>query len=219
MSRECLERFPRHRLQMKPLVSDPGMHRGTCVTHVPWCMSGSLNHGSGENVPGILGACATGNFVYLPRDPLAVMALTFPHSPTKIHCDICFIFSIIYQPPSFIFSIICKFTYWSLYCTFSKCSSWNRYSWPKYSCGFPLQIIIFSCPIEHPKGVLCLFRGYVIGLNHGWPSYVKNMAQGTQVDKNRGRKSKLLSSLRPEGHVFLIAWPAIINTYYTMFPL
>ena len=22
--------------------SDPGMHHGTCVTHVPWCMSGSL---------------------------------------------------------------------------------------------------------------------------------------------------------------------------------
>ena len=23
-------------------VGDPGMHHGTCVTHVPWCMSGSL---------------------------------------------------------------------------------------------------------------------------------------------------------------------------------
>ena len=23
-------------------VSDPDMHHGTCVTHVPWCMSGSL---------------------------------------------------------------------------------------------------------------------------------------------------------------------------------
>ena len=43
MRRECRERFPRHRLQRKPLVSDPGMHHGTCVTHVPWCMSGSLN--------------------------------------------------------------------------------------------------------------------------------------------------------------------------------
>ena len=31
-----------HRLQRKPLVSDPGMHHGTCVMHVPWCMSGSL---------------------------------------------------------------------------------------------------------------------------------------------------------------------------------
>ena len=50
--------FPRHRFQRKLLVSDPGMHHGTCVTHVPWCMSGSLTCGDGENVPGIPGACA-----------------------------------------------------------------------------------------------------------------------------------------------------------------
>ena len=50
--------FPRRRFQRKPLVSDPGMHHGTCVTHVPWCMSGSLACGDGENVPGIPGACA-----------------------------------------------------------------------------------------------------------------------------------------------------------------
>ena len=50
--------FPRHRLQRKPLVSDPGMHHGTCVTHVPWCMSGSLTCGGGENIPGIPGPCA-----------------------------------------------------------------------------------------------------------------------------------------------------------------
>ena len=49
----------RHRLQMKPLVSDPGMHHGTCMTHVPWCMAGSLTRGGGENVPGIPGACTT----------------------------------------------------------------------------------------------------------------------------------------------------------------
>ena len=42
--------FPRRRFQRKPLVSDPGMHHGTCVTHVPWCMSGSLTCGDGENV-------------------------------------------------------------------------------------------------------------------------------------------------------------------------
>ena len=34
------------------------MHHGTCVTHVPWCMSGSLTCDDGENVPGIPGACA-----------------------------------------------------------------------------------------------------------------------------------------------------------------
>ena len=26
-------------------VSDPNMHHGTCVTHVPWCMPGSLSSG------------------------------------------------------------------------------------------------------------------------------------------------------------------------------
>ena len=59
--------FP-DQLQRKPLVSDPGMHHGTCVMHVPWCISGSLTRG-GENVPGIPGACATQNFTYLIRGP------------------------------------------------------------------------------------------------------------------------------------------------------
>ena len=67
MRRECRERFPRHWLQLKPLVSDPGMHHGTCVTHVPWCMSGLLTRGGGGNVPGIPGACATHNFKFLAR--------------------------------------------------------------------------------------------------------------------------------------------------------
>ena len=31
MRPECRERFPRHQLQRKPLVSDPGMHHGTCA--------------------------------------------------------------------------------------------------------------------------------------------------------------------------------------------
>ena len=69
MQQECRERFPRHRFQRKPLVSDPNMHHGTCVTHVPWCMSGFLTRGGEENVPGIPGACATGNFWYLARVP------------------------------------------------------------------------------------------------------------------------------------------------------
>ena len=51
------------------LVIDPGMHHGTCVTHVPWCMSGTLLFGGRENVPGIPGACTTRNFRYLARDP------------------------------------------------------------------------------------------------------------------------------------------------------
>ena len=50
--------FSRRRLQRKTLVRDPGMNHSTCVTHVPWCMSGSLTRGGGGNVPGISGACA-----------------------------------------------------------------------------------------------------------------------------------------------------------------
>ena len=65
--------MPRHRLQRKPLVSDPGMHHGTCVKYVPWCLSGSLTSGGGENVPGIPGACATRNFAYLVRGPYRKM--------------------------------------------------------------------------------------------------------------------------------------------------
>ena len=33
------------------------MHHGTCVTHVPWCMSGSLTRAGGETVTRIPGAC------------------------------------------------------------------------------------------------------------------------------------------------------------------
>ena len=83
MRRECRERFPRPRLQRKPLVNDPAMHHGTCVTHVPWCMSGSLTCGGGGNVPGIPGACATHNFTYLARGPCDLLCLLY-HSNIKI---------------------------------------------------------------------------------------------------------------------------------------
>ena len=73
MRRECRERFPRNWLQRKPLVSDPGMHHGTCVKHVPWSMSGSLTGRGGENVPGIPGACTTRNFMYLVRGLLHLL--------------------------------------------------------------------------------------------------------------------------------------------------
>ena len=47
-----------------PRVRDPGMHHDTCVTHMPWCMPGKWWR---ENVPGIIGACATRNFTFLVR--------------------------------------------------------------------------------------------------------------------------------------------------------
>ena len=40
MRKECRDRFHR-----PPRVSDPDMHHGTFVTHVPWCMAGSLTSG------------------------------------------------------------------------------------------------------------------------------------------------------------------------------
>ena len=74
MRRECRERCPRHWRQRQLPVSDQGMHHGTCVTHVSWCMSGSLTRGVGENVPCIPCACATRNFTYLVRGPWIPMS-------------------------------------------------------------------------------------------------------------------------------------------------
>ena len=53
--------------QLIKFLDDKSGHKRT---HVPWCMSGSLTSGGGENVPGIPGACATRNFTYLTRGPL-----------------------------------------------------------------------------------------------------------------------------------------------------
>ena len=81
MRRECRERFPRHRLQSKPLVSDPDMHHDTCVTHVPWWMSGSRV--GGKNLPGIPSACPTRNFTYLVRGPclrVCVLSITIHYT-------------------------------------------------------------------------------------------------------------------------------------------
>ena len=72
MRRDCRERFLRHRLQRKPLVSDTGLHHGTRVTHVPWCMSGPLTRGGWKNIPVIPGACATRSFTYLARGPCSL---------------------------------------------------------------------------------------------------------------------------------------------------
>ena len=56
-------------------VNDPDMHHGTCMTHVPWCMPGSLTSGFlcsqwRGNVPSIPGAYTTRNVTYLLRGPL-----------------------------------------------------------------------------------------------------------------------------------------------------
>ena len=66
------------------------MHHGTCVTHVSWCMSGSLTRCDRENVPDILGACATRNFTDLARSPLLLKKITqeVSHSRLPIYSPI-----------------------------------------------------------------------------------------------------------------------------------
>ena len=71
--------FSGHRLRRKPLVSDPGMHHGTCVTYVPWCLSGSLTRGGRENVSSNPDACATRSFTYLVRGPCVSMSVCMPN--------------------------------------------------------------------------------------------------------------------------------------------
>ena len=72
---------------METVVSDPGMHHGTCVTHVPWCMSRSLTRGGGENVPGIPGAWATRNFAYLARGPWSKKVQVNSLAPVRRGCN------------------------------------------------------------------------------------------------------------------------------------
>ena len=82
MRRGCRERFPHHRLQRKPLVSDPGMQHDTCVTHVLGCMSGSLTRGGGESIPG---ACVSRNFAYVGRGPWYMTDAWYTHVSADHH--------------------------------------------------------------------------------------------------------------------------------------
>ena len=82
-------------------VGDPDMHHGTCVTHVPRCMPGSLTNGfrGGENVPGIPCACATHNFAYLVRGPCAVIVCMSLHHNIKANMNMLKIttFTVLYK--------------------------------------------------------------------------------------------------------------------------
>ena len=63
------------------------MHHGTCITHVPWCKSGSLTHGSRENIPGIPAACTTRNSTYLATSDTCASKHGVPydiHSPVDL---------------------------------------------------------------------------------------------------------------------------------------
>ena len=58
-----------------PQFSDPDLHHGTCVTHVPWCMSGSLtrsflwSRSRGKTFPAFLAHARSVIFLYLVRGP------------------------------------------------------------------------------------------------------------------------------------------------------
>ena len=72
-----------------PRVRDPDMHHGTCVTHVPWCMLGSLT----SRLPWSRwwgkhsGACATRNLTYLVRGPYQFNIAWF--QANTLQCKIC----------------------------------------------------------------------------------------------------------------------------------
>ena len=66
MCRECRERYSRDRHQRKPLV--------TCMSHVPWCMSGSLTRSRHSQ------RMLNPQFAYLVRGPLN-MILNTGHGP------------------------------------------------------------------------------------------------------------------------------------------
>ena len=75
MRQECRERFPRHRgLAIPTCITSRAerMCRDACRDR--W-QAVSFEVGSGENVPGIPGACATRNFTYLVRGPWKVLCL------------------------------------------------------------------------------------------------------------------------------------------------
>ena len=53
----------------------------------------------------------------------------------------------------------------------------------------------------------------IIGFNHGLQCYVKNMALGPQSRQKPRPMALFFVYLSPSGHVFNIAWQAMINTY------
>ena len=79
---------------LKPLVSDPGIHHATCVTHVPWCMSGSLTRGGGENVPRQSRRMRNPQFYVSGKRPMSVPQIDNQTSASNL-CDLRFSFLII----------------------------------------------------------------------------------------------------------------------------
>ena len=173
---------PRHRLQRKPLVSDPDMHHGTCVTHVPWCMSGSLTRSGGENVPGIPGACVTRNFTYLARGPLLThwcwVFLALTHRCEVISHQYCQLWPTLKQSNDQKSQLSMSMKTWRLSCLRIKhyiiSKSVNVFSLltlDKVECSVCLQAncIVPMCVIDQKLWFLSVIRknGYIATKFHG----------------------------------------------------
>ena len=74
---------PRRRRQRKPLVSDPGMHHGTCVTHVP-CSCHAYKPTFLNNRSWILLHC-TNRASEAWRHDIVIQTLSFLHCKTNFH--------------------------------------------------------------------------------------------------------------------------------------
>ena len=70
-------------------------------------------------------------------------------------------------------------------------------------------------PIMHMVSVLLCFIMVWCRIWSWSPMPCKKHGPRDSVDKNRGRRPRFLSLLRPEGHVFHTAWETMIKSYYS----
>ena len=81
------------------------------------------------------------------------------------------------------------------------------WSWPLH-CNSKISSICMG------KDGLNRKRGHaIIGFNHGLPCYVKNMALGPQSRQKPRPTASVFVYQSHSGHVFNIAWQAMIETY------
>ena len=82
--------------------------------------------------------------------------------------------------------------------------------WVIIACWWPFC----PCRVMEKYGLNCKRGHAIIGFNHGLPCYVKNMALRPQSrQKPRPSTASVFVYLSPSGHVFNIAWQAMIKTH------
>ena len=112
MRQECRERFPRHHGLAIPTCITARASR-TCRDACRYRkLPVSFEVGGGENVPGIPGACATRNFAYLVRGPLAADSQGVPTVATGVSKSLCCRLTLAFTLTSENLSLL---LYWSLY--------------------------------------------------------------------------------------------------------